>query len=126
MHYLVKTLLIVVLSLSAISFIDQTQEELPLTSLNDAETSANLDDTQLKKIRNVIKKAGNQFHNDYDMMASFIQGQLNASISTLWNVMVFSRSDADRRFISTLSFYDKKKYYEVNEPDNYTFSVRIL
>lgn len=124
-----KSLLVVALSLSAIYLLTLTSTQNEETSIQLAgqETSANLDDASLKKIRNLIKKAGTQYQSNYDSMASFIQGQLNTTIaSTLWNVVVFSRQDADRKFTTTLTFLGQKKYYEVYEPDNYTFSVRIL
>lgn len=124
-----KSLLVVALSLSAIYLLTLTftQNEETSIQLAGQETSANLDDASLKKIRNLIKKAGTQYQSNYDSMASFIQGQLNTTIAnTLWNVVVFSRQDADRKFTTTLTFLGQKKYYEVYEPDNYTFSVRIL
>lgn len=122
-----KSLLVVAFSLSAIYLLTSTQNEGTSIQLAGQETSANLDDASLKKIRNLIKKAGTQYQSNYDSMASFIQGQLNTTIaSTLWNVVVFSRQDADRKFTTTLTFLGQKKYYEVYEPDNYTFSVRIL
>jgi hypothetical protein len=124
-----KSLLVVALSLSAIYLLTLTSTQNEETSIQLAgqETSANLDDASLKKIRNLIKKAGTQYQSNYDSMASFIQGQLNTTIAnTLWNVVVFSRQDADRKFTTTLTFLGQKKYYEVYEPDNYTFSVRIL
>ncbi len=124
-----KSLLVVALSLSAIYLLTLTSTQNEETSIQLAgqETSANLDDASLKKIRNLIKKAGTQYQSNYDSMASFIQGQLNTTIAnTLWNVVVFSRQDADRKFTTTLTFLGQKKYYEVNEPDNKMFSVRIL
>jgi hypothetical protein len=75
----------------------------------------------------MIKIAGSYYQNDYDYMAQYIQGQLNTVIcQTLWNVVVYNRRDLDRTFTTTLRPLGQKKYYEVNEPDNKMFSVRIL
>lgn len=105
---------------------DETHTTLSVSS---DEKSANFNDTELKKIRNLIHKAGTEFGSSYDMVSTYLQSQLNHTYPSFWNVAVYNKKDWNVNFYLTGTIDDghrNKRYYQVTEPENFTFSVLIL
>lgn len=106
-----------------------TYEPSKTNSLTSTEKYANFNDTELKKIRSIIHRAGTNFSASYDMVAAYIQGQMNNSYTTYWNVAVYHAKDFNSNFYLT-GMYDEthnnKRYYQVTDAENFTFSVLIL
>lgn len=63
------------------------------------------------------------------MLSLFIQLQVNQTFPSLWNVAVFRKQDLNSNFYLTGtpdSTHTNKRYYEVANPESFSFSVLIL
>ena len=118
---------LILLSATAVlySMSSNTSEMSPLSE----ETSANFDEAALKRIRNFVNKAGTTYHNSYTMIAGYIQGQMNSTFKSYWNVAVFKKENYKTHFYFTGlpdDAHKNKRYFLSFNPNDFNFSILIL